>query len=175
MPSQRTIICWDEDRIARLASAYGINTSFPLSQGKPFRPFEPFGVLEELGVGKSNPGSGDFPKGFPKGFAPNQKPFGDFEAGLKGVKGSKGFLADKGDRREEILGMRVAEALEIWEERGRPTIELGPGEKCIDLKKLLLHPYVLDRHLEAVKAWLEDPGAKPRDDNSNGINPMTGK
>jgi hypothetical protein len=79
-----------------LVSAYGINTSFPLSQGKPFGPFEPFGGLEELGVKASPPGSEDFPKGFPEVFSPDQKPFGDFEADAKGSKGLKGFTADKG-------------------------------------------------------------------------------
>jgi len=173
--TRRITICWDEDRITRLASAYGINDSFPLSQGKPFGPFEPFGGLEELGVEKENTGTEDFPKGFPEVFDPVKKPFGDFEASAKGVKGLKGFLADKGDHREEILGMTVDESLKVWQDRGRPEVILGPGEKCFDLEKLLLYPHVLERHLQAVKAWLDDPETNIGDNHSNGINPMTGR
>ena len=84
MPSRRNSIGLDEDQITRLASVSGINTSFPLSQGKPF------------------------------------EPFGDFEAGLKGVKGSKGFPADKGGHRDEILGMSIAGVLTIWDNWRRP-------------------------------------------------------
>lgn len=56
---------------------------------------------------------------------------------------------------EAVLGMPVEKALEAWRSEGAPVIRLGPGENCLDLSKLLLNPGVSKRHLEAVKAWLQ--------------------
>lgn len=55
----------------------------------------------------------------------------------------------------ERLGVTATDAIALWTEAGRPTITLGPGEECFDLEKLLGHPYVGDRHLAAIRAWLE--------------------
>lgn len=53
------------------------------------------------------------------------------------------------------LVMPVEKALEIWRSQGAPLIQLGPGEKCEDLEKLLSNPNVADKHLESVRAWIE--------------------
>lgn len=54
-----------------------------------------------------------------------------------------------------ILGLPVDKAVEIWRSEGAPLIHLGPGENCLDLEKLLSWPDVSERHLQAVKMWLE--------------------
>lgn len=59
------------------------------------------------------------------------------------------------DRREGTLGMPVAKALWIWRSKGAPVIHLGPGENCFDLEELLSDPNVLERHLVAIRAWLD--------------------
>jgi hypothetical protein len=56
---------------------------------------------------------------------------------------------------EAVLGMRVEKALEIWRSTGAPIIHLGPGENCLHLEKLLSRPGVRQRHLEAVRVWLD--------------------
>jgi hypothetical protein len=56
---------------------------------------------------------------------------------------------------EAILGMPDKKALEIWRSRGAPVIHLGPGENCLDLEKLLSNPNTPEKHLLAVKAWLD--------------------
>jgi len=57
---------------------------------------------------------------------------------------------------EEKLGMTVEQALSVWEEADKPIIHLGPGENCFGLEKLLSHRNVNDRHLAAVRQWLEE-------------------
>jgi len=59
------------------------------------------------------------------------------------------------NRHEFILGMLVARAIEIWHSESAPVIQLGPGENCLDLEELLSHPDVLDKHLVAVRQWLD--------------------
>jgi hypothetical protein len=52
--------------------------------------------------------------------------------------------------------MTVEQALSIWEEAGKPIIHLGPGENCLGLDKLLNHRDINERHLVAVREWLEE-------------------
>ena len=59
------------------------------------------------------------------------------------------------NRLEIVLGMLVEKAIELWRTEGAPVIHLGPGENCLDLEKLLANSEIADRHLEAVKAWLQ--------------------
>jgi len=63
--------------------------------------------------------------------------------------------AEGGSAISQLLGMTKEQAIAIWDKQGRPVIHLGPGENCFDLEKLLSNPDVLDRHLEAVRTWLE--------------------
>jgi len=62
---------------------------------------------------------------------------------------------------EAILGMPVEKALELWRSEGAPIIHLGTGENCLDLAKLLSNPDTNERHLEAVKTWLEKRNQQP--------------
>ncbi|MFC2026396.1 hypothetical protein ACFLUX_00255 [Chloroflexota bacterium] len=66
------------------------------------------------------------------------------------------------DRHEAVLVMSIKKAVQIWCSEGAPVIHLGPGENCLDLEKLLRNPNISERHLAAVKAWLEKQTDKPR-------------
>ncbi len=55
----------------------------------------------------------------------------------------------------KALGMDREEALALWTEDGKPVINLGPGENCFDLEKMLSHRDINERHLAAVREWLE--------------------
>jgi len=55
----------------------------------------------------------------------------------------------------DVLGISVEKAIELWRKEGAPRIHLGSGENCQDLEELLSHPDCLERHLLAVRKWLE--------------------
>lgn len=59
------------------------------------------------------------------------------------------------DRREEILGMSVEKAVELYRSEGAPVIHIAPKENCFDLEELLSDPTIKQYQLEAIKAWLE--------------------
>jgi hypothetical protein len=59
------------------------------------------------------------------------------------------------DPLENFLHMTREQIVDIWEEAGKPVIYLGPGENCFGLDKLLSHRDINERHLEAVREWLE--------------------
>ena len=63
------------------------------------------------------------------------------------------------DRREAVLGMPVARVLEMWRAAGAPEIKTEDG-KIMDLAKCLSHHDVLEKHLHAVRRWLDSVGAK---------------
>jgi hypothetical protein len=165
--SRRRVICWDQDRIDRLVKQYGLKSDAPVSQEKPFNPFGPFETASEEAKGFGGDGQDT-----PKPFGTEEKPFGPAPDGAtgfgeekpfvkpferesvpeaKGSKGSKGFSQDT----EEKLGMTIDEAVATWSAEGRPVIHLGPGENCLDLAKLLSHRDINERHLAAVREWLE--------------------
>lgn len=58
--------------------------------------------------------------------------------------------------RDGKIGMSVTEALELWIKEGKPEIDLGPGENYFDLRKLLNFGWTNERHLDAVRKWLEE-------------------
>ena len=51
-----------------------------------------------------------------------------------------------------ILEDREA-VIDLWIQKGRPLIHLGPGENCFDLEWLLSHEKLLSRHIEAINNW----------------------
>ena len=59
------------------------------------------------------------------------------------------------DLREEILGMSVEKAVELYRSEGAPVIHIAPTENCFDLEELLSDPNIKQYQLEAIKAWLE--------------------
>lgn len=58
--------------------------------------------------------------------------------------------------------MTIADAIAIWTAEGKPVLNLGPGETCFDMEKLLTWGEINERHLKIVKDWLE---AKKRDED----------
>jgi len=51
--------------------------------------------------------------------------------------------------------MSIGEAIAVWSAEGKPVINLGPGENCFGLDKLLSHRDINERHLAAIREWLE--------------------
>ncbi len=81
-----------------------------------------------------------------------EKPSQAFEPVCDGGDSSDGFPGDT----ETKLGMSIAEAVAIWTAQGKPVIYLGTAENCLDLEKLLSHRDINERHLAAIRQWLEE-------------------
>jgi len=64
---------------------------------------------------------------------------------------------------EMILGMPINKVLEIWVAEGKPIIHLGPGENCFGIDKLLSNPGVKEKHLKAIKEWVENVMKPPKE------------
>lgn len=78
------------------------------------------------------------------------------------VKEKTGCTAESAaaDLHEAALGMPVAKVIETWRSEGMPLVHLGPGESCSDLEKLLSHPDVPEKHLRAIRHWLDGVSTK---------------
>ena len=59
------------------------------------------------------------------------------------------------DRREVILGMPVARAIEIWRSKRSPVFALRQDEYCRDMARLLSNLDCSENHLKAVRIWLD--------------------
>lgn len=59
------------------------------------------------------------------------------------------------DRREAILGIPVARAIEIWRSKRSPVFALRQDEYCRDMERLLSNPDCSENHLKAVRVWLD--------------------
>jgi hypothetical protein len=153
----RRVICWDEEKMRHLAVQYGLTPDFSLSPENPSQPSQ----LSLSDVTPACEGSGE---GFveaaepslesetvSEGFNDDTEPSQGFEANSEGGDGCEGFWRDT----EEKIGMSIKEALALWDLEGKPVIHLGPGENCFDLEKLLSHRSINERHLAAVREWLE--------------------
>ena len=136
----RRVVCWDEQKMRHLAIRYGLELETSLSQEKPSQPSQ----LSHSGVEPRCEGSRE-------GVGEAREPSQDFEAVREGCDSGEGFQQDK----EEELGMSVLEALALWTADGKPVVNLGPGENCFDLEKLLSHRDINERHLAAIREWLE--------------------
>ncbi len=62
--------------------------------------------------------------------------------------------------------MSVPDAIALWTAAGKPVIYLGPGENCFGLEKLLSHPDINERHILAVKNWLEERKSKHEEETN---------
>ncbi|MDD4984244.1 MAG: DUF3854 domain-containing protein [Dehalococcoidales bacterium] len=147
---RQRILRWDEDRVKRLTSIYGLKLQPSLS---------PPEVSQVSLVSAPDTETADTIAPDPVECPPKCPP--DFEASPD-VKADTmdraGTILEKGnhDRYLLELGMTVKQAIAIWEESGKPIIYLGPGENCFGLEKLLSHRDINERHLAAVKKWLEE-------------------
>ena len=123
-----------------LAIRYGFSLDNPLSPENPSQP-------SQLSLPDVEPRC----EGSSEGFPDDQEPSQDFEAIRDSCDSCEVFWKDT----EEKLGMDREEALSLWAKEGKPVIHLGPGENCLDLEKLLSHRNINERHLAAVREWLE--------------------
>jgi hypothetical protein len=153
----RRVICWDEEKMRHLAIQYGLTPDFSLSPENPSQPSQ----LSLSDVAPACEGSGE---GFVEaaepslesetvgeGFGDDIEPSQGFEANSEGCDSCEGFWWNT----EEKIGMSIKEALALWASEGKPVIHLGPGENCFDLEKLFSHRSINERHLAAVREWLE--------------------
>ena len=153
----RRVICWDEKKMRHLAIRYGLVLETSLYQEKPSQPSQPSLPDVEPRCEGSGEGAGDTrepsldSETVREGFPDDEKPSLGFEANGEGCDSSEGFWKDT----EEKLGMSITQAIALWMAEGKPVIFLGPGETCLDLEKLLSHRNINERHLSAVREWLE--------------------
>jgi hypothetical protein len=153
----RRVICWDEGKMRHLAIRYGLTPDFSLSPENPSQP----SLLSRSDVEPPCEGSDE---GFAEpvepsleseavseGFGDDTEPSQGFEANSEGCESCEGFWKDT----EENIGMSLEEAIALWTVEGKPVVHLGPGENCFDLEKLLSHRNINERHLAAIKEWLE--------------------
>lgn len=59
------------------------------------------------------------------------------------------------NRREVMLGMPVARAIEMWRSKRSPVFALRQDEYCRDMERLLSNPDCSENHLKAVRSWLD--------------------
>jgi hypothetical protein len=146
--SRRALIRWDEERVARLISVYGLNNLATLSQQKTFECFETFAP-------DSEPASKVSPKDSTTSTETSDKTFAlkpTFEP--KDTKVSKVSSEDIKPDVEQSLGMTVEQALAVWSKAGKPVVHLGPSENCLDMERLLRNSEVNPRHLPVIRDWL---------------------
>jgi len=138
--SGRRIICWNDEKMRQLAALHGLDIGESSFQGTLSQPSHLSQPDVEPACDGVRDGSGD-----------DEKPSQGFEANCDGCDSSEGFWKDT----EEKLGMSIGEAIAVWSAEGKPVIHLGPGENCFDLEKMLSHRDINERHLAAVREWLE--------------------
>ena len=68
---------------------------------------------------------------------------------------------------ETALGMPANKVLSIWTGEGKPVIHLGPGENCFGIDKLLSNNIVSERHLIAIKEWVNEVIRRKKDKEKN--------
>ncbi len=140
-----------------LAIRYGLALETSLSQEKPSQSSQPSLPDVEPRCEGSGEGVGDTrepsldSETVREGSPDDEKPSLGFEANREGCDSSEGFWKDT----EEKLGISITQAIALWTAEGKPVISLGPGETCFDLEKLLSHRDINERHLSAVREWLE--------------------
>jgi len=145
--NKRRVICWDDNRITRLASQYGLNFEIPISTEKPSEPSKP----SNLAITSNTDGFPTTPE-----ILSHKPSIAGFISVADGLDGLDSITEDKGyNKTTQTLGMTVEQAIDLWRQEGSPVIHLGPGEDCVGLEKLLSHSDINPRHLLAVKGWLQ--------------------
>ena len=141
--SRRAIIQWDDHRIAVLCRRYG--SSIPVSNASD--------PSIEADILRKDPSP---TMAHPSDASKSSDTKNDKNEASEGFEGSfSGVEARPIDPYELILGMSVSEVIKIWETEGKPVIQLGPGESCPGIDKLLSNPGVQERHLKTIRQWLD--------------------
>jgi hypothetical protein len=147
---RQRVLRWDEDRVTKLASLYGLQHQPSVSPPEVVKvslvsaPDTKQADTIELGLAKC---------------PPKCPPDSEADLGVMAdTKDTSDTILETGnhDRYLPWLGMTVEDALSIWQESGRPIIHLGPGENCFDLERLLSNGEINERHMATVREWLEE-------------------
>ncbi len=147
---RQRILRWDEERIKRLTSLYGLKLK-PSLYPPEVSQVSLVSAPDTETADTIEPDLGECPPMCPPDIEANPDVKADTMDGAD-------TILEKGnhDRYLVELGMTVEQAVGIWEESGKPIIYLGPGENCFGLEKLLSHHDINERHLAAIKKWLEE-------------------
>jgi hypothetical protein len=151
---RQRIIRWDEERVKKLASLYGLQLKPSLS---------PPEVSEVSFVSALDSEAADTIDAN-KEKCPPECPLSDESEATLTADGADtaDTIFDKGNQEMTLpgLGMTVEQALRIWAAEGQPVVHLGPGENCFDLERLLSNRYINERHIAAINAWLKERRSK---------------
>ena len=147
---RQRIIRWDDERVRKLASIYGLMVQ-PSTSPPEVSKVSLVSAPDTKQADTIQSGLGKCPPKCPP----------DSEAGTDvtaDTKDGADTILGKNSRDTDFpgLGMTVDQVLSIWAANGRPVIHLGPGENCVDLEKLLGHKGINERHIAAIKNWLEE-------------------
>ncbi len=141
--SRRAIIQWNNRRMAILCRRY----SFPIPQNNPSHPSSETDILHQ------HP---SLEEAHPSHASPLPDMKNSESEGSEGCEASfSGAESQAVDRYEATLGVPVEKAIDLWRSEGAPMVNLGLGEICLDLEKLLSYPNIKPEQLEAVKKWLQ--------------------
>jgi len=146
---RQRILRWDEERVKKLVSLYGLQLQPSLSPPEVVK-VSLVSAPDTKQADTINPDLAECPPKCP----PNSEASPDVTAD---TKDGADTILDKENHTVVFsgLGVTVEEALALWTEAGKPVIHLGPGENCFDLEKLLINRDINERHLVAVRDWLE--------------------
>jgi hypothetical protein len=157
---RQRIIRWDEERVRRTSLLYGLQLKPSLSAPE---------VSEVSLVSASQSEMADTIDAGEQKCPPECPPSGQSEGTLTADGADTAdTIFDKANHEMILSGleMTVEQALSIWAAEGKPVVHLGPGENCFDLEKLLSRHDINERHIAAVKAWLEERRGKHEQENS---------
>ncbi|MFC1869784.1 DUF3854 domain-containing protein [Chloroflexota bacterium] len=156
--SRQRIIRWDQDRVRRLSLTYGLAVPREKTSETSALSAPAIEMADDV-----DPVAKDCPPERP----PNSEADPDVTADEADIAGNlcedtrmapdamEPAAEREPDHLEDSLHMTREQIVDIWEEAGKPVINLGPGENCLDLDKLLSHRDINERHLTAVREWLE--------------------
>jgi len=156
--NRQRIIRWDQDRVRRLSLTYGLAVPREKTSETSALSAPAIEMADDV-----DPVAKDCPPERP----PNSEADPDVTADEADIAGN--LCEDTGtapdamepaaerepDHLEDFLHMTREQIVDIWEEAGKPVINLGPGENCFGLDKLLSHRDINERHLAVIREWLK--------------------
>ena len=156
--SRQRIIRWDQDRVRRLSLTYGLAVPREKTSETSALSAPAMKMADDV-----DPVAKDCPPERP----PNSEADPDVTADEADIAGNlcedtrtapdamEPAAEREPDHLEDSLHMTREQIVDIWEEAGKPVINLGPGENCFGLDKLLSHRDINERHLAVIREWLK--------------------
>jgi len=143
---RQRIIRWDGERVTRLSATYGLNYTSSVSRTELSQP----SLLSALATNGADSIEKE-PSYCPPYCPPSSEAGSTSEADTAG-----GADSNRQDKENRELDLDVDLLLSVWSKEGKPVVHLGPGENCFDLEKLISRRDISDRHLNAIKNWLDE-------------------